>query len=521
MNLVNKTIHQINETLKKSRSYYSTYSCETVSWDDVQRSKDEDILLSCWGSNISDTRLYAKDGRLLYTVRSNNWNERLGIVKADELFLVVNKKLMYTSNHPIDNNKDLNNDDEHLSTYSLKDVLKQMSIFGAYAGFASNHTNSSFYIDSLDEKVSVRFQTTFLPLVDDLKESEQEKKEGEQKNQHVVMEFVPEAYNYNTTSDIDPRNLILLCTSQGLALQQDGAGAKKLFHHSFEETETYPDGTNILHHPEKKKVIHRYWLEAEYTSHKVGGSQTETKEEREDAISRGKATSCTIGTRAMETRFNALMTIQIPLKQKEKNDPSNIMSYAEGMNFKKAPKTTTKTRSNPLFKKSCIRKSMNTSPEAFSSAGPVMEQTEYVSMDSFVESSMLGGSSVPFHHHESEEVKTRQPVVDIQFGTSSAARVSRGSKEDTWDGLTVTNPQRNGQEHITATIVMYYLCRGGVPTETDIMAAIDDLESLYQSVEVSGNLADCTFDFMKSSFTNEDMMDIATKIITQPPKSDQ
>ena len=61
------------------------------------------------------------------------------------------------------------------------------------------------------------------------------------------IEFAPEAYNYNALSDDDPRDLTLLCTSQGLAVQQDGFGAKKLFHHTVDAS----------------GVVHRHWLEAE------------------------------------------------------------------------------------------------------------------------------------------------------------------------------------------------------------------------------------------------------------------
>ena len=50
--------------------------------------------------------------------------------------------------------------------------------------------------------------------------------------------------------------------------------------------------------------------------HKVGGAQSESKEERDDALKRGKATASVIGVRAMGTRFNVLMTVQVPLKQK-------------------------------------------------------------------------------------------------------------------------------------------------------------------------------------------------------------
>ena len=99
----------------------------------------------------------------------------------------------------------------------------------------------------------------------------------------------------------DSRNLILLCTTQGIALQQDGRGKKK----------------NISPRCGFRKQDTPLLVEAERSKHKVGGEQKESKEEREDAIIRGKATSSVIGIKAA-TRFNVLMTIQIPLAQKKK-----------------------------------------------------------------------------------------------------------------------------------------------------------------------------------------------------------
>ena len=37
------------------------------------------------GANITDTRLWEKSGKQLFTVRSDNWNEKLGKVGADEM----------------------------------------------------------------------------------------------------------------------------------------------------------------------------------------------------------------------------------------------------------------------------------------------------------------------------------------------------------------------------------------------------------------------------------------------------
>jgi huntingtin len=446
---VNQTLEHINSTLKSSEGYYSNYSCKTVSWDDVQRGTiGGGSKLSCWGANITDTRLYAKDGRLLYTIRGDNWNERLGKVTSNDLTLVATT--------------DGNKGDDELKPFTLRHVLENISKFGSYAGIQNI---TSFSDDTLDEQVSVRFQTTFLPV------------EQQDDTEHPTIEFAPEAYNYNTTSDDDPRNLILLCTTQGLALQQDGSGAKKLFHHAIEPATAGVNG---------KDVIHRYWLEAESSSHKVGGSQVETKEEKEDAIQRGKATSSVIGIKSMETRFNVLMTIQIPLKQKERERNVDANLYGSGIQFKK--------KSGFMFKCGAMATSMANEAEMDGLEGVIME---------------------PLARPRGRRLMASPDPPTL--GKSSAARVSRGSREDTWSGLSVTSPQRHPHEHITATIVMYYTCSGGVPTEDDVKSAIDDLESLYQSVETSGHLADSKFDFMKGELTVQDMNDIVDKVTTQPP----
>ena len=81
--------------------------------------------------------------------------------------------------------------------------------------------------------------------------------------------------------------------------------------------------------------------------------------------------------------------------------------------------------------------------------------------------------------------------------------------------LDARNPNRNETEHITITIVSYFTIAGGVPSEDDVVAAIDDMESLYASCTAKGNLADSTFDFMKDELTVKDSNDIE-KILTQP-----
>merc|ERR1719379_1116475 len=73
-----------------------------------------------------------------------------------------------------------------------------------------------------------------------------------------------------------------------------------------------------------------------------------------------------------------------------------------------------------------------------------------------------------------------------QVGSASAARVSRGTEFDTWKGLTAKTPKRNPAEHVTCTVVIYNAVSGGVPSEADVIAAINDLEQLYAACSTNG-----------------------------------
>jgi len=516
---INDTMTAINEACKAKGGVYSNYSCKTVSWDDVKRGNVGGNL-SCWGANITDTYLTAKDGRRLFTVRSDNWNEKLGVISTGDIALVQgNQVTSSTTKKPVDsagfltnlftkNQRDNNNNNSNnngvpkaeLKPITLKQFLKNAKQYGEYANLKTENLDN----DILDQKCSIRFQTTFLPVKEDAK---------------ATLEFATEAYNYNTRSDADPRNLILLCTTQGIALQQDGKGKKRLYHHAVDS----------------ENKIHRYWLEAERSKHKVGGEQKETKEERDDAIARGKATSSVIGIKSMGTRFNVLMTIQIPLEQKKK---PQFRSLGGGFGFGSG-------QPNIAFGLgSCVsaggvsafggaKTGSGLFGSTYSSFGaPMMQQQQNVSFGSLSSQSMeLCDSSAVFTSTKSKKPKgfsfgaklskkssrkKRKATKQVKKGTANAARVSRGKEFDVWNGLSQTEPKRNESEHITVTIVSYFTIAGGVPSEADVVAAIDDMEKLYNSCTEKGNLADDTFDFMKDELTVKDVVDIQTKIKTQP-----
>lgn len=82
-------------------------------------------------------------------------------------------------------------------------------------------------------------------------------------------------------------------------------------------------------------------------------------------------------------------------------------------------------------------------------------------------------------------------------------------------------PKRNDDECITITCVLYYVCQGGTPSESDVASAIDDLEAMYRSCEVNWKLEEEKFDFMKEELKVKDMMDIGKKVTTQPPPKPQ
>ena len=254
----------INAALKERGGVYTDYSCHFVSWDDVKRGTDADGGLSCWGSNITDTRLCSKDGRRLFTVRSDNWNEKLVTVDASDVALIAGNT---------------HGGRTTLAPVTLRDFLRRIGEHGKYAGLSAAQ---SLCAEELDAKVSIRFQTTFLPITET---------EGD------AIEFAASAYSYGTRDERDPKNLVVLASSQGIALQQDQVRGAMIYHHQVGD-----DGT-----------ITRHWLEAEKSRHAVGQQQVETENERQDALKRGKATSCVIGPKCVGTRFNALLTVQIPL----------------------------------------------------------------------------------------------------------------------------------------------------------------------------------------------------------------
>lgn len=89
---VKETAQAIDQACRRRGGVYAQYSCKYVSWDDSSRTQHDGWGggLSSVGNNISDTYLKAKDdGRQLFTVRPDNWNEKLGSVSSADVVVLV------------------------------------------------------------------------------------------------------------------------------------------------------------------------------------------------------------------------------------------------------------------------------------------------------------------------------------------------------------------------------------------------------------------------------------------------
>lgn len=247
----------------------SNYSVVAVSWEDCTRGFVGDQL-SCWGANITDVRIKDRQRRPIYTLRSQNWNERLAIMSTDDVALVVGNQ----SKQPR----------RELTSVTLTDYLRHIGTLGAYAGVPSE---TDMRQPDVDQKVSVRFQTVFVPS---------------------GSEFAVNTYSYGTYRDEDPQNMLLLCTAQGTSVNQDHARAQ-----------------NVYHHNQRPEQVNQNWLRADESSFGVGGEQKETKETAEKAAAAGQAFARTIGVKGMGTRFNTVMLVQIPLKQTPRAQSDGIL----------------------------------------------------------------------------------------------------------------------------------------------------------------------------------------------------
>ena len=449
----------INAALKATGGVHAGYSCHFVSWDDVKRGTNDDGSLSCWGANITDTRLCAKDGRQLFTVRSDNWNEKLGTVDASDVALITGNT---------------HGGKTVLAPVTLRDFLRRIGDHGEYVGLSPKQ---SLCDEDLDAKVSIRFQTTFLPISE---------ADGD------AIEFATSAYSYATRDANDPKNLVVLASSQGIALQQDQVGDAMIYHHQVSD-----DGK-----------ISRHWLEAEKSRHAVGQQQVESEHERQDALKRGKATSCVIGPKCVGTRFNALLTVQIPLQQR-------ISAQRRGPDLWTVEEQCMQALCIPA---SCSYDDDDDDDDVYYCEEMAMDEEEDIDeirCEVNLANKLKEIQCMSLECDSGVRCRSmKRGGSGSVVGEANAARVSVGSRVAKDAGshkLRVTEADseqtlaRHPSEHVTITVIFYYTVKGGVPSKEDVVRAIDDLESMYRATNAA-RLADSTMDYMKGPLSQTAMV---------------
>jgi hypothetical protein len=128
------------------------YHAERVTWDDCTRSVVSDGFsfsplegLTSSGPCITDSRTVDDEKKPIWMVRSENFNERIGYVKASEVAVVVgNEEATATKN---------------LHSVTLADYLRN---FGIYAKHAGAPDSGSLLADALDNTISIRPQVAFV-----------------------------------------------------------------------------------------------------------------------------------------------------------------------------------------------------------------------------------------------------------------------------------------------------------------------------------------------------------------------
>lgn len=82
-------------------------------------------------------------------------------------------------------------------------------------------------------------------------------------------------------------------------------------------------------------------------------------------------------------------------------------------------------------------------------------------------------------------------------GRYSAARVFLGVRVGACRSLLITEPTRKQDEHVTITCGFHSALSSGIPSENDVLAAVNDMEKVYLAFSDSGCLGDRKFNFME------------------------
>jgi hypothetical protein len=239
----------MNDTLKKTGGVCSEYMVTTTAWIDNKRGVLPNGQLSVLGKNC--TNGYVDSDTPIPFIRSDNYDEKLGVTTADKILMV----------------------DKDGTQTNLQEVLENIGERSKYMG-----------IKKVDAKIKspqvviVRHQHSWVPL-----------KQGQ-----TSRKICPKHYSFQTSSNDDPKNMIIVGTPRGIDIHTDKVGENKLYAHSVDS------GT-----------VHNHEFEAEVTDFKIGQVQSD-----DNPPSSKKSKCVQIGMKGTGSKCNTFVTASIPRIQK-------------------------------------------------------------------------------------------------------------------------------------------------------------------------------------------------------------
>ena len=265
--------YEVVTNLKKSAKALEQHNLQIVSvgWDDASRAFNSSI-----GSNISDWTFKLKDGTTLPFIRSPNFTDKTLTISAKDISLIVGNE----------------RPDGSLKAITFQNYLEH---YGKYTPGVPDNVNLS---SGPNELVNIRYIAVVVP-----------------ENNRGSQEVVPTAYNYQTFSDKNPKNIIGASFHLGVGTTTDGAQQKNVYlvktnkaiHDQFEDSCKEID-IEERDNPEQDSLA-KYLDYQENTWFQITNEKCESKEQKE-------AVASILGTRSTgNPSRNRVQCFQIPRKQ--------------------------------------------------------------------------------------------------------------------------------------------------------------------------------------------------------------
>ena len=257
---------EVITNLRQSANLLGQHNLEIVNvgWDDASRAFNSSI-----GANISDWSFKLKDGTVLPFIRSPNFTDKTLTIYAKDVSLIVGNE----------------RPGGDLNAITFQNYLEN---YGKYTPGVPDKVNLS---SGPDELVTIRYIAVIVP----------ENSDGSQ-------EVVPTAYNYQTYSDDNPKNILGASFHMGVGTTTDGSCTKNVYLVKTNSSDTV-QFNDYDKKSDDKDSLAQYLDYQENTWFQITNENCESDEQK-------KAVSSVLGTRSTSAPArNRVQCFQIPREQ--------------------------------------------------------------------------------------------------------------------------------------------------------------------------------------------------------------